>query len=626
MALEVPRYDEPLVRRTPIPGPVRNQPAPLEAFGGGQAAAGAFHAAGDLADLGGKINQQEFNAEAEASIRDYMGKLSAEEARLKAKMQTLKGTEALGATDQMLKEFDASKEKMLSGIANPVVKQKVDGHAAGFRSSLENSTELYAAGEKENADKKNTASLIASERNNAITGYVDPNSPTKPKRVMDAIARQRAAIGDQLHGQTQTTIETAQAIEESKTHSDVLERMLAGGNDLLAKEYYKANEAGFFGDDKTAAEKKLQAQSTLGAASRLVASAFDERTERVNTGGNNWTINQIPGVKTIEEFRAGLPKDLDDKTREVALDLARARFRDQHIADEQRQDSVFKDAWNTIAAGGMIPLAQMTSLDPERQRALNVYAKQVAKGGERDKSDPLVFAAFYAMTDRQLRDLTLEKLDSKIRPYFTTEAYEAAAKHWGAAHKDPEAFKSLLSDQEITFSAFKSSGFGGIKKSDTLKGIEKDDDKADAFMQFKIAVDGARAKHLKDSGKNPDDDELKKIAGRVALRMAQTVSFDQYSFITGDKLEEGALLGGLMKDERIIDLKPNEIEKRFITMPWEFRQKMYNYAAGTPGGMAKGTPFKIWEDANRGRINRAFIAARLDASDEEIYQILLGKK
>lgn len=628
MPLEVPRYDQPHVRPAPMPGPPRRQEAPIEAFGGGPAAAGASRAAGDLAAAGGRIAGQEWNREAEAVIRDYLGQLSAEESRLALKAKALKGSEAFEATDQVLKEFDSSRDKLLQSISNPHVRDRVSAHAPSFRESLFRTSELHVAGERENHGRQRTAALVKQERSNAIDGYVDPDNPTKPLRVTKAIARQRAAIADQLRGQAPETIEAAQAMEESKTHLEVIDRMLTGGNDALAQKYYEANQAGFFGDDKTQVEKALQSGSRLGAASRLVEDAFTAKFEKTATGGNNWTLKEIPATRTIEEFRATLPKDLDDKTREIALDLARTRIRDRHMADEQRQDLDFKEAWNVVAAGGAVSPLKMQGLDPERQRALNTFSRQLARG-EEPETNPVVLTEIYAMPKDALAKLSQEQLLARYRNSLSPVKYDWLLDRWAAARDAKvEKFQSLISDEERILKAAQGLGIGGIEPKDTYEEIKKKEDKAAGLWKLRQAVDARMAADHAASGKNPDDKRKAEILAGVVRDLSKEFVIEHYD-MTGQKDAFTDDFGRRHEYPdtklRLMDITPGHVKNSIFKMPWKTRQEFFNLAnAGKPFGL---DAFKNWEDANRERVNLAYLALEAgEADDKTIQRILMTGK
>ncbi len=631
MPLEVPRYDEPQVRQAPVQGPRAQPRLPIEAAGGGNAAAGVFHAAGDLAQTGGKINEQAFNRDAEASIRDYMGQLSAEETRLKVKMRELKGSNAFGATDQALKEFDQSRDKLLRDITNPLVKDRVGAHADAYRKSLFEAGEIYVAGQREEHDKLRTAALVANERNNAVTGYIDPDSPTKPARVMAAIARQRAAVADRLRGQDRNTVESAQATEESRTHMDVLDRMLVGGNDALAREYYAANQAGFYGDDKTQAERKLQAQSTLGAASRLVDGAFTDTTQQVPTGGNNWTTTGTAAVKTIEEFRSRLPKDLDPKTKELALDLARARFRDIHVADEQHQDGIFGDLWNRITTTGVLPLGEMTVLSPERQRALSTYAKMRARG-EEPETDPAVLTDIYALPKGELAKMSKEQLLATYKNSLSPTKYDWLLDRWAAARDQKgEKYQSLIGDDDRILRAAQGLGLGGIKATDDYKAIKEKPEKSEALWRLREAVDARMVAFHADKKVNPDDKQKADIVAGVVRDFSKKVIIEHYDS-TGQKDAFTDDYGNRMEypdqERRIAELSAGQIRSSVFKMPWSTRQSFFN-VANSAGLVRSGTSFKAWEDSNRERVNLAFLALELGgehATDQVIERILTTGK
>lgn len=401
MPLEVPRYDEPQVRKAGLPGPAGRQQPGLDSFGGGQAAANAFKAGSDLAAASGDINKGLFDRDAAAAIREYMGQFSSEEARLKAKMGSAKGSEAVGIADRTLKEFDDSSDKIMKEVNNPIVRQRVLDHAASFRQGLDRYGLIYEAQEKDNFDKINTAALVKGERNNALTAYLDPDNPSKPTRVMQAIARQRAAVADQMHGQSKDAIEVAQALEESKTHLQVLDRMLQNGADILAKNYYEANAGSFFGDDKTDAEKMLQTQSILGTVQSEATRIMAPKTRKVKGVSEEYPDleGEITENPTEEDAIAEARKIAEPRVQKMTVDEIKTRYHERREIAKEKHFQDVQDAFEIVeqyADLKKVPPGLRERLKPSEVNTLEARATAI-----RRKEEPVTIWEEYV----KLRDL-----------------------------------------------------------------------------------------------------------------------------------------------------------------------------------------------------------------------------
>ncbi len=618
MPLEVPRYDEPLVRPAPAPGPRQPQQAPLEAFGGGRAAEGAFRASGELAQAAGQINQQAFNQEAEAGIRDYVAQLSAEEARLKSNLQTLKGEEAFGATEKTLRDFDSSRDKLLSGIASPYVRDRVGAHSQAFRDSLFRSSEMYVAGEREDYAKRNTAALVSNERNNAGTDYVDPESPARPQRVMEAIARQRAAIADQLHGQSPQTIAAAQAIEESKTHSLVLDRMLAGGNDLLAKNYYEANQAGFFGEDKVQAERALEHSSYVGEAQRETDRIFAPTWKPIEgaLAGSGLKVQATPGAQNMDDVRKATVDIKDPKLRAAVEAMSRQRLEDMKHAERQRAMETYEAAAKLVDANPdtkpefLVPGGQWTQLPAEYRDALN---RRAAK--EADDSKAWLQWMDFARDEQRTAALPRADFEAMFWSRLTPAHREKASDRWSSAGEAVAKggaklveYKSFKTDKEEFLHALQRAQIGGITVDDTIETIQKDKTKRKAYIDYEDRVDDAFKKHLADTGKNPDDQAKQSIINKLIMREKSVKIQNPLWFDPEKKIKD-------LTDDEI-----HKVESGYEQIPATSIDNMKRMAS--TWGLTLD-PEK--NSADQMRLARAYVAALLGKGDL-VKSILSGKE
>jgi hypothetical protein len=613
------------VRQAPVPGVRVSTDAPQSAFGGGPAVAGTDAERQRLAGT----YQQAIALEQE----------KADAARLSEKRRALNeweyanvydqktgalskmGKDAFGIPEQLKTSYDKFTEEQGKDLATQQQRDAYQGMVEARRDHVMRTAYGHVNQQTRVAEEAEREQGTESAKDRAA---MDPrNVPIEL-----AIVRDNAMAKAQARG-IDASLELR--LQESDLHARVIKRMAQQGKSAEAKAYFAAHESALHDRDYTTTKDAVDKASMQGEASKLVVDAFTTKYERKDTGGNNWTVKETPGVTNIEEFRASLPKDLDPDVEKLAMTLARARLTDQAHAEAQRQDALFKSAWQAIKAGGVPDPLTMSQIDPQGEKAVLAYAKMRADGTKLQRSEPKVFAGFYSLTPEQLRGLTLEQMDKQIRPWMTEDDYEAAAKHWGAAHKDPEAFKSIMKEEEELLEGYKATGAQGIKKNDTMKTIEKDEDKSAGYMKFKQAVDAERKRTHEKTGKNPDDEKFHQIVQKTAYTMAKKMTVTDYGVKAArDVLNEifpflGYSMGSPTEVKAMVELTETDIRKRVIEMPWEFRQTMFNHVYGS-GGVAKGTTFYEWENANRGRINAAYLAAELGAKDEDLYRIIMGKK
>lgn len=628
----IPSY-EPRARQQPLPGIRYTTDAPAPAFGLGRTVEGAY------AQAGAGAAEQRAHEERMLREADQVGAMDAE-LRLAQAQNALLYDQKEGALTRRGKdvggldiEYNAKLAKVADEIGNGLAtegQRKAFARVRAHRiANFDETLKRHMFGETTRFDEETTERMIEQAGQDALSRYDDPNE------VAFALGRQYAAYADHAkrNGKDQAWIDWKTAQANQRVHLGILDRMLVNGQDLKAQKYFDENKVGF-GDRAGDAEKALEVGSREAVAARFV-NAMDEGMAEPSGNGNNWTMTAP--FKTIGDLRSKMPKEWDEKTRAIAVRMGKERLAERDEAKEQREHEIWTAMWNDITAGKPVNQIEKMALEPKRQQSLDAHAANVAKGKLRTESDPRAFAAFHALTDRDLRSMPLRDLVEGLKPMLTQEHYDAAAKKWGAARSDPAKYKSVYSDDEQILRGFQNTGIGGVKQGEAMTSIQKDDGKSAGFMRFKDAVEAAKLQYFNKHKENPEPEEFKKIVADVAFNLSKeitTTNVPMYEWnsrlgdmlgYSKDESRMGLAVGRGTITKKLGELLPEDIKGRQVVVPREYVMDLYKEAKSM-GAVPYGWDLRAWQQHAQDRINASWIAGQMGADEQTKRKILLGIK
>ena len=504
----LPRLTGPRVSPSPYPG-VRvgvNAPEGDLSRGPFQAARGL---AGDVQEMAGReiqaiqgFEKQERDKAHQIASAEFASNLSAEETRLKSKLQGVRGKEALQASTDTLKEFDKIYEERTRKVTDPDLRERFRGHYLQYRDSLNRSAIPYAEAQNRAYDNETSESLIQNETVAGIGAWNDPERVNlAAMRIYGTIEALAAR-----NGKSREWAEAQWGQAVSGLYSGVVNGMLSAGQTREAKDFFDKHVDAF--QDPEPIKRALEKDTLLGDVQSAVDSAM---TTRQDLDGALERINEIA-------------KGKDPKFREMARDLAKERFNDLAVAEDRRQKAVYEsitkrhDADPSQDPRRIDPVGWETLNTARRDAITNRYAKATK---EPTAADRQLFLKTLTMPEDELGAMDSVDFDvkiwSRLPKEFRDEAQTRYIKAFDALRKPEKRveFQSIISDEQTMFKAAQEFGIGGITKDDTMESIGKtglqNDKKQKALLEWRETLNTAMAAQHAITGKNPTDQQRRDL-------------------------------------------------------------------------------------------------------------------
>lgn len=309
----------PRVNPAPLPGVRVSSAAPDAAFGGGagNAIAGIEPGLSAVHDEAFAIARQEKAKADQIMLTAATADLSS------ARTDTLygpngaltkQGKDAFTAPEDARANYFARATQIRDGLTSDEQREAFDRATAADWSTVDEQVQRHVATQRDAYDASTTDALVANKQSEALNGYTDPTI------VQASIDSQRDAITayGQRHGWSDEQTQGAVANLASKTHVDVISRMLDNDQDQLASSYYAAHKDDILGTEQAKLEKAIKVGSTQGDALRRVTSILAPDRD---------------GTPPSASDALAQAEDIDDpKVREEALRLVTAHFTEQNSA------------------------------------------------------------------------------------------------------------------------------------------------------------------------------------------------------------------------------------------------------------------------------------------------------
>jgi hypothetical protein len=363
MAIEVPRLDRPRVQEQAAPAFRQSVNAGVDAFGGGAALNGVTQAAQGLASAGQQMYLEEkAKADDVATQEAYVALKKMKQAKLwdpKEGALARQGKDSFGALDEYGTSFDTEADKIEEGLSNDTQKALFRKMRQSEKLEFDGSLQKHIFQETQKFDDQTTAATIQVERDEALLNYTDPAKIQKSLTMVRAAALSNA---DRMGLSPELTQLKVQG-EISKTHSAIVDRYLANGQDLEAKAYFDANKADITGQDAAAMEKALEAGNTLGESQR-------KATEIMQTNGGSLSA-ALEQARQIEN-----PNVQEATVREI-----KTRFGEQELVKKDADETRFRNAANVIEQTKQRPPANVwANLSLQERNALDSRLSQLRQG------------------------------------------------------------------------------------------------------------------------------------------------------------------------------------------------------------------------------------------------------
>lgn len=500
--MKVPQYQADQVTPQGLPGERFDPRAPIGAFGGGQATEGAFAQARGMAQDSAAIFADQAKEAAQQADNDVLNQarvdLNDQERAMKEKVSALKGRDALGTTSTLnedLRKYSADYE---SKLYTPEQKQAYRQMVTARREYLlnwGNDREVQAK------DELHVGGLKAGTASSIERAASDPSTVPLESGMVDDNALALA----KFHGldKTQTALSRAQA--QSDLHYSVLKRMVDGGQESAARDYYGEWKGNLIGEQADHMAKAMQNVDERGRAQTELMKIFAPKESVTQTGEMKWTVDKTE--PTEGETFAAVDKIKDPKLQDDVRARVRQRWEDiKRAKDDDLKADTLKAA-NIIEGTptlDAIPADVFERLPLTTRRALLDRAKQV-KAGEAppalsDRYFELLKEAGANPDKFTKRDLTLER--SKVAGPELKQLAEHQSKILSGDGSNALKLRGFLSMQEDAKLTLRSMGV--TDEEDTasfLRALNRD------YMTWKA--------NPKNIGKEPDEDASQSLIGKL---------------------------------------------------------------------------------------------------------------
>ena len=495
----VPTYSNPQVRQQGLPNArVNTEGASLEAFGGGESTARLGQATQGLGKQAFDLVLQEKQKADEARATDaYQQTVSLKNDLFwnpQKGAMTKKGKDAFGVVDEYTTEFDKGANDIESELENEDQKALYRRMRGREKQELEGLLTKHTYQESQNYESETVKSTLATQQQDAVLNY------TQPGKVQESIKMQQALI--QSNGAKQgkppelVDLEMKKAV--SDTHTAIVNRMLANGQDMTAKQYYEGNKDQFDAKDITLVEKAVEEGSIRGESQRqsdqIVAKAQDMPTALAN-------------ARAIE----------DPKLRDATTERIKDFYSSQKVAERNAVEDLHRKATDIIDKTGNvdhIPPAQWAQFSLSERASLKSYAKLRREGTEPATNWDDYYSLKTLASTGATKDQFLKINLMEYRPKMSDTEFKEMTSLQASLRKGDENADKLLdgyrTDSMIVNDALAEAGIDPTPKPGTPSSLQVNTLRKQVDDQIRLVQ--------QQTGKKASNEEVQKIVDGLMVK------------------------------------------------------------------------------------------------------------
>lgn len=484
----VPRYDQPRVRATPLPG-VRATVAPVKPIAQLPDLSGAANAWGDLI-------QRERQKADQLAVLDARNQLSATKTALLEDPQTgaltRKGKDAFSTPETVLEAWKKRTSEIESRLTSDPQREAFRQQATEIGMAMHDTLQRHVANESAVYDKEQTTTALAQTQDEILKAV----SPAERKRLIE-VRSSIVADYTRRQGLSQEVRAFRVAAVRSDSHAAVAIQMSDAGQDLAAAAYFTANKDALTADDRAKVEKTLEVGSTRAAGQRNAdAILFGPKA-----------------AETEADAYARAREIVDPREREETEKRLDTEFRRRDSAEQQARKDRFQSGANFAEQGRRPPPSIWKDLTLQERSAIDSRIEQV-QGGRGGAVDWQLW-----------HDLRLQAAsdDPKERAKFTSARLDVLR---ASGKLNNEQFTQLVNAQAKAAKGA-ATGFDGYRTvAATVTGVVRGlklDPKKDAreieILQREVDAEVADWKAAKNTDKIPSQ-EVQRIVNDLVIKRA----------------------------------------------------------------------------------------------------------
>lgn len=355
--------------------------------------------------------------------------------------------------------------------------------------SIDRAVQKHVGNEIVKYDNDTTINFIKNEQDAAISAYNDP------ARVALSIQRQDQAIRSYAQRNGLSEEEALQKAGEvkSKTHAQVINRMLSNDEDQVAEAYYSAVKDDIKGEDLNQVEKMIETGSLRGKSQRFV----DDVTSR-----------NLSEVDALAEAR----KIQDPKLRDATYERVRMEYNVRDAAEKQQIEDWHISALNFIDAGNGKDVTKVAGWDKMtvgQRNSLQEYAQKKSEGKDIQTNyqtfyDLKIMASTPELQDKFVKMNLMEKRNDLNNSDFKAMVTLQSDLRKGSA-KGKSIADGFRSDTKVVADAFRAAGLPADNK--------------EKLALFNSRVEQEQMVMQERLGRKLNNDELAKVANRQAMEV-----------------------------------------------------------------------------------------------------------
>lgn len=382
----VPRLNPQRLQTQAIPGARVSTDAPIEAFGGGQSLDNVVNTATNelnkyAADERQKANDvvtQDVYAKAVNKKNEYLY-----DPKSGALAKT--GKNAFGVIDEYNQKFNKDMSDLENSLANDDQKEIARKIISQQSVDLNEALHRHVLSETKQVDSQVVKGALESSMNDAILNYSDPAKVDLNVGLQKKIIMSNADRNGLPAEMVKAQIEDAQ----SNTYMGVINRMLANGQDVLAKTTYDKVKGQISGKDVVAVEKALD-EGTLRGESQRQSDAILLKTSNL--------------MDALEMAR----KITDPKTRDATTLRIKEYGQSVQQAKNLDKEKTFQDASNIIEKNPNvrnIPPSMWEKFTISEKSSLEKRAAHLASGAPEETN----WTTYYELMNQATSDVERKK-------------------------------------------------------------------------------------------------------------------------------------------------------------------------------------------------------------------------
>jgi hypothetical protein len=444
----------------------------IAAFGGGQSAAQAASATqGVLKEAGDMVLTQRKQADDLAITQAYEKAVRAKNDLMwnpKDGAYTKKGQDAFAVTSTYKPMYDKTLDEIEGGLANDNQKAMFKGIRSKQSLDFDGDLQRHTFQEVQRFDDETTSSGLKTAQEDAVYNFQTPG------KVGESIAQQKALIiaHAQRNGKSGEWVQEKVMDATSQTHTQVIDRMLANGDDRMATTYYNTVKSQVTGTDATKLEKALEEGSMRGESQR-------RSDQIISQYGSNMT-NALAEARKID----------DPKLRDATTERVKSEINLREAAKDDYVKKIYQQASNTIDKNGTVDAISpgvWSQFSVGEKSALKAYADHVREG-TKPTTD---MSTYYSLKDiaenpatrDKFKQMDLLKLQHKLSPSDLKSFIDIQTE---AKNGKTDTLDGWRSDSEIVKGSMEAAGISVKDNKEKYDAFARQVDEQQQIMQQKL--------------------------------------------------------------------------------------------------------------------------------------------